>query len=129
MARVGTGHRAGGGRGALIPKARLTKAGYAARAAEKLAKRSLIPSPGSARASRSWQQWLPDTPEVRWLKSASLTETLAGGTGEYSDELRKIAGKRHRAAHAAQQKARGKGPKAKPGKVRVVSHWRGRPRS
>lgn len=129
MARAGAGRRAGGGVGALIPRARLTNAEKAAKAAAKAARRDLIPSPRSKRAQRTWQKWLPDTEEVRWLQRANLTETLAGGSGEYLAELRKIATGRQRAAYNAQQRARRAAkPKKKPSRIRVRAHWRGVPK-
>lgn len=133
MARAGTGHRAGGGRGALIPRARLTQAERAAKAAAKAARRDLLPAPNTKAARRQWQRWVPDTDEARWLQRAQLTEQLAGGSGEYLAELRELATKRYRAAYNAQQKARGKGPAARAAArakewVKVKAHRRRRPR-
>jgi hypothetical protein len=91
-----------------------------------------LPAPKSKAAARILDRFLPDTEEVRWLKRASLTEITAPGFrggSEWGAELNKIAGKRYRAAYAAQRKARGAGKPRKLSEwIRVKAHKRRRPR-
>lgn len=107
MTRMGAQHRSGGGIGALIPAARRTRAEIEDVRAKRLVRRTLLPSPRSMRATHILKEsFLPDTEEVAFLRRASTTEWLAGGTGVYAAELRSIAEKAYRAAYAAQQKER-----------------------
>lgn len=108
-----------------------TKAQRVADNARRAELKKLMPSPTSRRAKGLWQRYLPDTEEVRFLQRANLTEQLAGGTGEYLEELRRIGTKAYRAAYGRQQSERRASgslkAKAKDAWIRVKAHRRRRP--
>lgn len=77
-----------------------------------------------------WKRYLPDTPEVAWLRKAAVEESVMskGTSSEWGDELRAMGMKAWRAAYAGQERARRAAkPKAKSLWVRVRAYRRRRP--
>lgn len=100
------------------------------RQARASAARGRLPAPGTIGADRIRRRYLPATEEVRFLKRATLDETLAGGRGEYRAELDALADRAYREAYNAQQRtrraAKPKKPKPKSARVNVRAHRRRR---